>query len=239
MVFRVGDPPIKVRWYFVDCDHEAFPGWHAFGSANWMSRAVEAGALGEQPGLRPWVNGSPPANAGAGDLIAVECAEVDPSWWTSGIPTGEETGPYDENGLPVCCTDGPPDVEPCPDCGSVPDVDMSLLFECPGCPNLDGTSWTLTFNAFPGNWTANGLELNPDCPTPNVGALVVSRVLATEPCELLLEGGQLFCFGLGTLTATAICDGDGEFLYCEWSGTITSGVGACDAVPFTATLTIA
>lgn len=235
MVFRVGDPPIKVRWYFVDCDHENFPGWHAFGSANWVTRVCQLGAIGEQPGLRKWANGQPPPNAGDGGAFAVECAKENPSWWIEGIPPGEETGPYEDNGLPVCCVDGPPDVD-CPDCGSVPDSDMSLSFIAPGCPCLDGSVWSLPWLAFPGNWAANGLDLCGDCPFPGSGALVVSRVLATEPCQLQLEGGQLFCnFSLGVNTAFAVCDGEGTFLFCEWSGTIGGG-GPCDGQTFTARL---
>jgi len=240
MVFREGDQPIPVDWYFVDDNAQAFPGFHSFGSANWVNRQSEAGALGEQPGPRPWRDGSKPINAGTGNTFALQCASnVDPEWWRTGIPSGEESGPYNAEGLPECCVTGPPSNLPCEDCGAVPDVDMALTFSCPGCPDLDATSWLLTFNAFPGNWTANGLQLLPGCAPPNFGALVVSRVLATEPCELLFEGGQLFCdLDFGINTATATCDGGGAFLFCEWSGTIGGG-GPCGSVPFVATLTVA
>lgn len=105
MVFRVGDAPIKVRWYFVDCTHNNMPLWTPFSSANWVSRVCEAGALGEQPGPRPWANGAPPPNAGNGDEVGVLCVEDHEDWWTTGIGTGEETGPYDDAGLPVCCSE--------------------------------------------------------------------------------------------------------------------------------------
>lgn len=104
MVFRVGDDPIKVRWYFVDCDHENMPLWTPFSSANWVSRVCEAGALGEQPGARPWANGSPPANAGDGNQLAVECVNEHVDWWTNGLGVGESSGPYLPSGLPACCT---------------------------------------------------------------------------------------------------------------------------------------
>jgi len=103
MVFRVGDDPIKVRWYFVDCDHNNMPLWTPFASANWVSRVSEAGQLGEQPGPRTWVNGAPPANAGNGDEVGVLCVTEHEDWWTNGIGAGEETGPYLPSGLPVCC----------------------------------------------------------------------------------------------------------------------------------------
>jgi len=240
MVFRDGDSPIPVKWYFASPDANAFPGWHKFGSANWVNRETSAGALGEQPGTRAWRDGSPPVNAGTGNTFAVQCAsQVNPSWWTEGIPSGEESGPYNANGLPECCVTGPPVEQPCDDCGAVPDVDMLVSFTCPGCPDLDGTSWLLAWAAFPGNWTANGLQLLPGCSPPNFGALVVSRVLATEPCELLFEGGQLFCdLDFGVNTATAQCDGDGTFLFCEWTGTI-GGAGPCGSVPFTARVEVA
>lgn len=105
MIFRVGDPPIRVRWYFVDCTHNNMPLWTPFASANWVSRVSVAGELGEQPGPRPWVNGAAPPNAGNGDDIGVACVEEHEDWWTNGIGVGEETGPFDANGLPICCTE--------------------------------------------------------------------------------------------------------------------------------------
>jgi hypothetical protein len=241
MVFREGDSPIPVKWYFASPDAYAFPGWHSFPSANWRNRQTTAGELGEQPGTRTWLNGAPPPNGGTGNLFALQCTGgVDPEWFKDGIPSGEESGPYNANGLPECCVTGPPPPEqPCTDCGSVPDVDMSLLFECPGCPDLDGTSWLLTWNAGLSNWTINGQQFLPSCAPPNFGAITVSRILATEPCELQFDGAQLFCFAMGILSAVATCDGDGNFLFCQWSGVFTGAPDGCDAVDFVATLTVA
>jgi len=241
MIFREGDPPVPVDWYFAEPDAQAFPGFHSFGSTNWVNRKSEAGALGEQPGPKPWRDGSRPVNAGQGDTYALQCAgNVHPTWWRYGIPPDEESGPYNAEGLPECCVTGPPPPDvPCPDCSAVPAVDMSLSFTCPGCPDLDGTSWLLTWNAGPGNWTINGQQFLPSCSPPNFGAITVSPILATEPCELQFDGAQLFCFAMGLLSATATCDGDGEFLYCEWSGTFTGAPDGCDAVAFTARLEVA
>jgi len=236
VVFRVGDDALQVQWYFASENANAFPLFHAFGSLNWLGNGWTGTDIGEQPGPRPWQNGAAPINSGAGDLFAQQCAELLHTAWQSGLADGQETGPYNDLGQPLCCVDGPPPI-PCDDCTFIPEVDMSVVFECPDCPCLDGTTWTLTFNAFPGNWTANGLELCADCPTPNVGIIVVSRILASAPCSLLLEGGQLFCFDLGGVEAEAVCDGNGNFLRCEWNGTISSGIAVCDGAAFKVTMT--
>jgi len=237
-VFRVGDTAIPIRWYRADPAAKCFPFFHAFPSLTWKGNDYGTPDIGERLPML-WRNGQPPGNAGTGNDFAIYCANQHPDWWTQGLGTGEESGPYNEAGLPVCCVDGPPPVVPCDDCSAVPDVDLLLTFDSPGCDCLDGSTWTLSWNAFPGNWTANGIELCSDCPLPNFGALVVSRVLASEPCTLLLEGGQLFCnFDLGTNEAEAECNGEGEFLTCVFTGTIGGG-GPCDGVAFTATLEVA
>lgn len=239
MVFREGDSPLRVKWFFADENAAAFPGWHSFGSANWVNRECEAGAIGEQPGTRTWRNGSKPTNGGTGNLFAVQCAsQVNPSWWITGIPAGEESGPYETNGLPTCCVDGPPVEQPCTDCSAAPAADMSVSFTCPGCPDLDGTSWLLAWDGGLGNWTINGQQFLPSCAPPNFGAITVTPVPATSPCELQFDGAQLFCFAMGVITAEAVCDGDGNFLFCEWSGSFTGAPDGCDAVPFTARLEV-
>lgn len=161
MIFRVGDAPIKVRWYFVDCEHENFPGWHSFGSANWVSRVCQSGAIGEQPGPRQWVNGQPPPNAGDGGVFAVACAEEQPlDWWESGIPTGEETGPYDENGLPVCCVDGP-EPDPVDLCGCTTARSLVLTLHSPANPCVDDVPFVLEYDDGLGYWTNEGAEPQP------------------------------------------------------------------------------
>jgi len=238
MVFRTGDPTQPVTWYFADAGAKDFPFWSPFASSNWVTRVALAGALGEQPGLKPWINGAKPINGGTGNDFAVKCAEEIRTWWENGIPTGEETGPYYPDGQSVCCVDGPPVEFPCSDCSAVPDADLTIVFSSPDCDCLDGSSWNLTWNAFPGNWTINGIELCADCPLPNFGAIILSRILASEPCSLQLEGGQLFCnFDLGIITAEAICNGEGEFLFCTFDGTIGGG-GPCDGAAFSATVTV-
>jgi len=235
MVFREGDSPIPVHWYFASTDAYAFPGWHAFPSANWRNRQTTPGALGEQPGSRTWRNGSPPVNAGTGNLFALQCTGgVDAEWFKTGIPAGEESGPYYASGLPVCCVDGPPVEQPCEDCGAVPESDLVVSFVAPDCPCLDGRVFTLSWDAFASVWVVNGIELCDDCPVPNVGAITLSRLPATEPCELQLDAAQLFCsFGLGLPTANAICSGDGTFLFADFTGTIGGG-GPCDGAGYSA-----
>jgi len=85
-------------------------------------------------------------------------------------------------------------------------------------------------------------ECDPPCGSYRLDyfmrALVVSRVLASEPCTLQLEGGQLFCnFDLGVNEAEALCNGEGTFVVCTFTGTIGGG-GPCDGATFTATLTV-
>lgn len=161
MVFRVGDPAIRVRWYFVNCDHNNMPLWTPFASANWVTRVSEAGALGEQPGLRPWANGSRPANAGDGSDIAVSCVEEHEDWWTYGIGSGEETGPYDDAGLPVCCTEGPPISL----CGCTTAREIIITLHAPNNPCIDGVPLSLSWNEVLGRWDNIGAEPSPcgDC----------------------------------------------------------------------------
>ena len=63
------------------------------------------------------------------------CGKVDPDWWTAGIPTGETTGPYDAEGRPLCCIDGP-------ECNCLSPVFDSLICEITDitdCANLAQT----------------------------------------------------------------------------------------------------
>jgi hypothetical protein len=153
MVFRDGDDPVKVQWYFTD-DAKAFPAWHAFGSANWMSKEVVSGDLGEQPGPRAWVNGNPPINAGVGDQKAIACAETREEWFRTGLPIDEDGGPWDANGLPLCCTEE----LPCCDC-DIPDsflgtVTSTIFCDC-------ASALTLSFNRVEGGvcrWESQAID---------------------------------------------------------------------------------
>lgn len=107
MVFREGDEPLQGQWYFCEEDASAFPYFHAFGSLNWLGNGWAGGDIGERPGPRPWQSGAKPVSGGDGDANAVECAEFHSDWWTAGLGEGEESGPYDSNGLPECCLTGP------------------------------------------------------------------------------------------------------------------------------------
>jgi len=237
MIHRTGDPAIMVKWYFADADAKTMESMSPFRSSIWAPGEDVAGDLGEQPGARGWANGAKPSTGWSGDETSQLCSEFHSEWWENGLGSGDETGPFSFPGVPTCCVDGPPEL-PCEDCSAVPDADLTIVFNAPDCDCLDAASYNLTWNAFPGNWTINGVELCDECPLPNFGAVVVSRVLASEPCTLLLEGGQLFCdFDLGIVEAEAVCDGEGNFLFCTFSGTIGGG-GPCDGAAYTATLTV-
>jgi len=164
MVFREGDSPIPVRWYFASPDAYAFPGWHHFPSANWVNRRTTAGDLGEQPGPRAWRNGSIPTNGGTGNLFALQCTGgVDPSWFESGIPAGEESGPYNASGLPECCVTGPPPPpDPCTSsfaCGGMPDVLRARVDSASGtffCGDPTGDEFDLVrLESDPCQWMAS------------------------------------------------------------------------------------
>ena len=234
MVFRVGDPPIKVRWYFVDCNHNNHPLWTPFASANWVSRVCEAGALGEQPGSRPWANGSRPVNAGDGDEVAVACVEEHEEWWTDGIGSGEETGPYDDAGLPICCTEVPPPVSPCDDCSGLPD-DLVITFASVDCPCIDGASWPLTWEPVGGVWVINGIQVC-DCTPPNFGAITLSKIVDSPTCTLQLDLGVLFCGGGGLPQADALCDEAGTLVSVTFAGFLTLSTGACTGGAYSATV---
>jgi len=126
MVFRDGDEPVPVLWYFADEGALCHPSFNFGGSHNWQSRVSEAGAIGEQPGPRFWSNGAKPANGGSGDAIAKACALEQVEEWANGLGPGQETGPYDSEGVPICCKG------PCCEC-LIPDTITATMFNnlCP------------------------------------------------------------------------------------------------------------
>lgn len=129
MLFNVDGDPQNVQWYKCDPEALAFPGYHAFPSANWSNRDSDLGELGEQPGGRPWVRHSPgPAARGNGSVSGASCVVMHPTWWTDGLPVGDTMGPRNANGLPDCCI------------GSCIDTDFDILsaeiIDLNGCSNL-------------------------------------------------------------------------------------------------------
>jgi len=136
MVFRTGDDPVVVEWYFVEPHALPFPGWSRFGSANWKNRDCTAGDLGEQPGPRNWTDGSFPQGGFIGDRNSQSCAASRASWWVDGIPSGDGYGPFDANGVPLCCINGPGCVS------SQYDLLTAEIIDIAGCGNL-GTPTSL------------------------------------------------------------------------------------------------
>jgi len=104
MVFRVGDDPVACRWYFTDPEAAFFDSENSFASQNWDSRQATENGLGET-GTRRWYNGkdvkaypTPPIG---------QC--IDPSWFATGVPSMETTGPWEVDGSRfLCCDTGPP-----------------------------------------------------------------------------------------------------------------------------------
>jgi len=235
MVFRDGDPPRKVQWYFTD-DAKAWPFMHAFASANWVSKEVVSGDLGEQPGPRVWVNGSRPINAGAGDDKAVECAGLRKEWFQTGLPIGEDGGPWDVDGLPECCTNPtPPPPEPCDSCDDIP-TSLLCTFSCPDCPCLDGAEFVIEYDIGLNRWVANGLTVC-DCDPPGFGAISMYSVDEGPPCVMEFDFGILFCGGGGLPDASPLCDEDGLFVSLTFEGTFNISTGACTSKPYTVVLT--
>jgi len=103
MVFETDGDPFSVKWFKAIGGAKTFPGFHAFPSSNWNSRQVDDGDLGEQPGTFVWRDGSVPSNAGPADATAVQCATIRATQWTDGLQAGPPFGPYDADGVPLCC----------------------------------------------------------------------------------------------------------------------------------------
>jgi len=199
MVFRVGDDPIPVQWYFTDPGAKCFPGVSQFASANWYSRQAVAGALGEQPGPRPWVNGAKPVNGYIGDDLSRACAIAHADWWANGLGPGEEVGPFDANGVPLCCKTPPP----CCEC-ELP-ATMELEVFAASCACIHGMTFSMT---------RSGLECSWLSPIVDCGG-------HEWQCEVFVEGDEPPC----SLQFRIYCDGvdvgqEGDSLDCE-SGAAT------------------
>lgn len=104
MVFNETIGPVLVDWYWCDEDAKCFPVPHAFGSQNWWQKKMAA-PIGEQAGPRNWRDGSKPDNGSDGQALDSCLGGADESWWIEGIPDDEETGPYDDDCVPVCCNE--------------------------------------------------------------------------------------------------------------------------------------
>jgi len=135
MVFRPGDPPRPVLWYWADAGAKCFPVPSRFASANWKNRDVQAGDLGEQPGARPWRSGAKPPNGGTGDLLSVACVRSRETWFLSGLPGDQDGGPFEPSGLPTCCVAGPP----CNCLDARFDTILCEVTDLGGCPSIAQT----------------------------------------------------------------------------------------------------
>jgi len=132
MVFRAGDPAILVDWFFADKDAKPMDVESSFRSKNWENRNGVAGAIGEQPGTRPWRNGKKPRGGYTGDTNSQRCARYHADWWASGLGAGDDPGPFNTDGVPECCINGPP--ASCLD--SAYDVLAAEIIDIAGCSCL-------------------------------------------------------------------------------------------------------
>jgi hypothetical protein len=85
MVLRVGDPPVRVRWFFAEPGAKRLPYRHHFGSLNWERPVTDLSpGLGEVPDApRAWYNGANFVGAtGVGNSIPADK-------WFNGLDEGE------------------------------------------------------------------------------------------------------------------------------------------------------
>lgn len=150
VLFREGDEPIVVQWYFCEENANAFPYFHSFPSLNWLGNGWHGADIGERANPRPWKNGTEVFGSGVGNQFAIECARLLPVTWRDGLTDGQETGPYAPNGLPECCVDGPPPPpDPCESswsCGDLPDILVATVVSATGtffCGDPTGTSFNM------------------------------------------------------------------------------------------------
>lgn len=209
MVFRVGDPAIRVRWVFSKEGALRFPEWHAFPSANWDERFCVPGPLGEQPGVRPWRNGSGVVAPGTS---LGDCGNQ--GWFLTGIPDGQEAPPLGPDGIPVCCSETPFD------CFALPDT-LTLTFQgIDECSNIDGS---ITVTRTPDTCTYTGVK------DTWLGAAGVTIDLAADPPTLTID-----CFtGNPTLVSVEVSHSPFEV---EWTFSDTAACCGFGESTFTATL---
>ena len=133
------------------------PPGNKFVSSNWVDRECVAGELGEQPGGKPWRDGSDPKGypiqTGDGCLID--------DYFVDGLPAGETTGPWDAQGKLDCCTNPlpPPRTEVdcgggnfvCPGAGGVPTVLSATMTSLGSCPEFNDVAVEM-LEVSPGRW---------------------------------------------------------------------------------------
>lgn len=143
MIFRTGDPPVKVTWQRAAPGAALFPTAHNFYSSNWNERQYQAGDIGEQAIVDAWLPPDPPGRPGK----ANNCM-IPPSWWQTGIPAGQLAPPVDSNGVPLCCSTMPP--YSCQ--GNPMPSTLTATFPGTSCSLLAGVSVTLSQLSNTGAW---------------------------------------------------------------------------------------
>jgi len=164
MVCRTGDPAILVDWYKADAGAKCLTFPSPFRSKNWEERFSEVGDLGEQPGPRTWKNGKKPKNGFDGGTNSLACAASHQDWWQDGLGASEETGPFNADGVPLCCVNGPTP-PPIDLCGCTTAQELVVTLHAPANACLDGQSFPITWDETLGEWNNFGQEPQPcgDC----------------------------------------------------------------------------
>lgn len=146
MVFRTGDPPVKVTWFRAKKGAALFPTPHNFYSSNWNHRDYHAGDIGEQEVIDPWIE---PATLARG-AVQNTCT-IPPTWWLTGIPAGNQAPATDGAGVPLCCSAQ----APCSCNGNILPDTMTGTWPDGTCTILHGVVVTLTRVAGTCAWTGN------------------------------------------------------------------------------------
>jgi len=181
MIFRTGDPPVLVTWKPAAPDAIPFPFPHNFGSSNWNERNYQAGDIGEQDIVTPWIEPMPSDRSGR-----ICACPVPVSWWTSGIPTGQQTPITDANGVPLCCSGPVPVIV---NGYTIPDM-LTLSFDGSVCPQLSGVVAVLNRLPGQGAWVGNAVI--------NFGLgniAIVLRIAGPQPNACSLSGAWTTTFG--------------------------------------------
>jgi len=147
MIFRTGDAPVEVRWFKAKPGAGVFPYPHNFGSTNWQERDYQAGDIGEQDVIEPWVTPLVSSRGSPG----YPCT-TDPTWWLTGIPVGQQAPPVDSDGVPLCCSDQ----IPCRCGGDVLPSTLTATFPSGGCVFLAGVTVTLNKQSSGCVWYGSG-----------------------------------------------------------------------------------
>jgi len=156
------DQVLPVRWYFVPEGTVVNTPPHNFFSQNWQERNWSDGQIGEFGATRPWINGSTPLNGFMGPSgNGRACFDSFLEAWEDGLLSGETTGPFDADGKPLCCIEGPP--PPPFDCMEVADTLTASFVSLSGCGSIEGTvvlsrvPTFCTWTGFKPVWTGSAL----------------------------------------------------------------------------------